>query len=190
MEKMGVEKYILNYEAIKNAKTMSMENLPIDNAWKKMHQYATTEAKKIIAEIWKWVFLGVGIGALFHGFFPLQWAETLNSDNLFAVPMAVIVGVPLYSDEVGVIPLVEAMLLKGVAVGTTLAFMMSIAAISLPELLILKKVMHWRALALLPPLAQQKDCHYLGFLPIVMGKNREITHQYQRREKPISRFQQ
>jgi uncharacterized membrane protein YraQ (UPF0718 family) len=44
----------------------------------------------------KWVFLGVGIGALFHGFFPLQWAETLNSDNLFAVPMAVIVGVPLY----------------------------------------------------------------------------------------------
>ncbi|VVM22171.1 Transporter [uncultured Gammaproteobacteria bacterium] len=125
-----------------------MENLPIDNAWKKMHQYATTEAKKIIAEIWKWVFLGVGIGALFHGFFPLQWAETLNSDNLFAVPMAVIVGVPLYSDEVGVIPLVEAMLLKGVAVGTTLAFMMSIAAISLPELLILKKVMHWRALAL------------------------------------------
>jgi uncharacterized membrane protein YraQ (UPF0718 family) len=49
MEKMGVEKYILNYEAIKNAKTMSMENLPIDNAWKKMHQYATTEAKKIIA---------------------------------------------------------------------------------------------------------------------------------------------
>ncbi|CAC9652343.1 permease [bacterium endosymbiont of Bathymodiolus sp. 5 South] len=148
MEKMGVEKYILNYEAIKNAKTMSMENLPIDNAWKKMHQYATTEAKKIIAEIWKWVFLGVGIGALFHGFFPLQWAETLNSDNLFAVPMAVIVGVPLYSDEVGVIPLVEAMLLKGVAVGTTLAFMMSIAAISLPELLILKKVMHWRALAL------------------------------------------
>jgi uncharacterized membrane protein YraQ (UPF0718 family) len=60
--------------------------------------------------------------------------------------MAVIVGVPLYSDEVGVIPLVEAMLLKGVAVGTTLAFMMSIAAISLPELLILKKVMHWRAL--------------------------------------------
>jgi uncharacterized membrane protein YraQ (UPF0718 family) len=50
--------------------------------------------------------------SLFHGFFPLQWAETLNSDNLFAVPMAVIVGVPLYSDEVGVIPLVEAMLLK------------------------------------------------------------------------------
>ena len=62
--------------------------------------------------------------------------------------MAVLIGVPLYSNAVGVIPLAEAMLLKGVAVGTTLAFMMSIAAISLPELLILRKVIKWQALAL------------------------------------------
>jgi uncharacterized membrane protein YraQ (UPF0718 family) len=73
-----------------------------------------------------------------------------------------------------VIPLVEAMLLKGVAVGTTLAFMMSIAAISLPELLILKKVMHWRALAL-----------FTGIVAVSI-----TLVEYQRREKPISRFQQ
>ncbi len=148
MEAFGVEKYILNYDKIKQAKPMAT-NLQNDAAsWQKMHRYASTEAKKIIAELWKWVFLGVGVGALFHGYFPQDWATTLSSDNLFAVPMAVLVGVPLYSDEVGVIPLVEAMLLKGVAVGTTLAFMMSIAAISLPELLILKKVMHIKALML------------------------------------------
>ncbi|MBA5249622.1 MAG: permease [Gammaproteobacteria bacterium] len=148
MEKMGVEKYIFNYDEIKNAKPAVISTLQTKKTWEVMHRYAVVEAKKIISELWKWVFLGVGIGALFHGYFPQDWAQSFDNDNLFAVPMAVIAGVPLYSDEVSIIPLVEAMLLKGVAVGTTLAFMMSIAAISLPELLILKKVMHWKALAL------------------------------------------
>lgn len=148
MEKAGVEKYIFNYDAIKNGKQPVMPNLQTKKNWQAIHSYAVVEARKIIKELWKWVFIGVGIGALFHGYFPQDWAQSLNNDNLFAVPMAVIAGVPLYSDEVGIIPLVEAMLLKGVAVGTTLAFMMSIAAISLPELLILKQAMHWRALAL------------------------------------------
>lgn len=148
MERMGVEKHIFNYDAIKNAKLVATSSMQTDKSWAVMHKYAVVEAKKIFGELWKWVIIGVGVGALFHGYFPQDWAQSLGGDNLLAVPMAVIAGVPLYSDEVGIIPLVEAMLLKGVAVGTTLAFMMSIAAISLPELLILKQVMHWKALAL------------------------------------------
>ncbi|MCK5811096.1 MAG: permease [Cocleimonas sp.] len=120
-----------------------------DNSLTARHRYALSEVKTIVGRIWKWVILGVGAGALFHGYFPQEWAASLGSANsLLAVPMAVILGVPLYSNAVGVIPLAEAMLLKGVAVGTTLAFMMSIAAISLPELLILRKVIKWQALAL------------------------------------------
>ncbi len=147
MEFIGVEKYIFNYAEIRNAKPVSIGAIEEKRDLKTMHNYATKEAKKIFSELWKWVIIGVGIGSLFHGYFPQDWAQSLGADNILAVPMAVIAGVPLYSDEVGIIPLVEAMLGKGVALGTTLAFMMSVAAISLPELLILKQAMHWKALA-------------------------------------------
>ncbi len=125
------------------------QTLEQDNSLKARHRYALTEVKTIVGRIWKWVLLGVGAGALFHGYFPQEWASNLgDANNFLAVPLAVIMGVPLYSNAVGVIPLAEAMLLKGVAIGTTLAFMMSIAAISVPELIILRKVIKWQALAL------------------------------------------
>ena len=120
-----------------------------DNSFSARNHYALSEVKQIVGRIWKWVILGVGLGAWFHGFFPQQWVENLgNTNNFLTVPMAVLIGVPLYSNAVGVIPLAEAMLMKHVALGTTLSFMMSIAAISLPELLILRKVIKWQALVL------------------------------------------
>lgn len=120
-----------------------------DNSLPARHSYALGEVKTIVDRIWKWVIIGVAAGALFHGYFPQEWASNLGDTNSFlAVPLAVIMGVPLYSNAVGVIPLAEAMLLKGVAIGTTLAFMMSIAAISAPELIILRKVIKWQALVL------------------------------------------
>ena len=90
------------------------------------------------------------MGALFHGYVPEAWVvEHLGGkDNWLAVPGAVLLGVPLYSNATGVIPIAEAMLGKGVAIGTTLALMMSIAALSLPEMLILRKVIRWPALAI------------------------------------------
>ena len=114
------------------------------------HRYAMSEVKEIVGRIWKWVFAGVALGALFHGYVPETWVvENLSGkDNWLAVPGAVILGVPLYSNATGVIPLAEAMLGKGVAIGTTLALMMSIAALSLPEMLILRKVIRWPALAI------------------------------------------
>ena len=124
--------------------------LEADTSLRGRHRYALGEVKEIVGRIWKWVIAGVAVGALFHGFVPQAWVvEHLGGrDNWWAVPGAVLLGVPLYSNATGVIPVAEAMLGKGVAIGTTLAFMMSIAALSLPEMLILRKVIKWPALAL------------------------------------------
>lgn len=121
-----------------------------DNSLIGRHRFAVGEVKEIVGRIWKWVFLGIAIGALFHGYVPEAWVvENLGGqDNWLAVPAAVLLGIPLYSNATGVIPVAEAMLGKGVALGTTLALMMSIAALSLPEMLILRKVIRWPALAL------------------------------------------
>ena len=114
------------------------------------HRYAWGEVKEIVGRLWKWVLAGIAVGALFHGYVPEGWvAEHLGGrDNWLAVPGAVLLGVPLYSNATGVIPVAEAMLGKGVAIGTTLALMMSIAALSLPEMIILRKVIKWPALGL------------------------------------------
>ncbi len=129
---------------------MGQADLPEpDRSFAGRHRYAVAEVKEIVGRIWKWVLLGIGVGALFHGFVPEQWAsETLGGDAWYTVPAAVMMGIPLYSNATGVIPVAEAMLTKGVAVGTTLALMMSVAALSLPEMLILRKVIKWQALAL------------------------------------------
>ncbi len=129
---------------------MGEADLPApDRSFAGRHRYAVAEVKEIVGRIWKWVVLGIGVGALFHGFVPEQWVgENLGGDAWYSVPAAVVLGIPLYSNATGVIPVAEAMLTKGVAVGTTLALMMSVAALSLPEMLILRKVIKWQALAL------------------------------------------
>ncbi len=129
---------------------MGEMNLPEpDRSLRGRHNYALGEVKEIVGRIWKWVLIGIGIGALFHGFVPEQWvSENLADGGLLDVPLAVLLGIPLYSNATGIIPVAEAMLGKGVAIGTTLALMMSVAALSLPEMLILRKVIRWPALAL------------------------------------------
>jgi len=113
------------------------------------HRYAVGEVKEIVGRIWRWVLIGIAVGALFHGFVPAAWVTAhLGGDDWSTVPAAVLLGIPLYSNATGIIPVAEAMLSKGVAVGTTLALMMSVAALSLPEMLILRKVIRWPALAL------------------------------------------
>ncbi len=147
MEKFKPEQWVEDY--VWKIQLGQTQTLKRDNSFPARHRYALFEVKTIVGRIWKWVLLGIGVGATFHGYFPTELIQGLSDhQNFLAVPMAVIIGVPLYSNAVGVIPLAEAMLLKGVAIGTTLAFMMSVAAISLPELLILRKVMRWQGLAL------------------------------------------
>ncbi len=105
-------------------------------------RFAWGEVKTIVTRIWLYVLIGVGIGAGLHGFVPQEFfIQYASADNLLAVPAAVLVGIPLYSNATGVIPIVEALLAKGVPIGTVLALMMSVAAISLPEMIILRKVL-------------------------------------------------
>lgn len=104
--------------------------------------YAFEQVKEILGRIWIYVFIGIGIGAALHGYIPESFfVKYASADNPFAVPAAVLTGIPLYSNATGVIPIVEALLAKGVPLGTVLALMMSVAAISLPEMIILRKVL-------------------------------------------------
>ncbi|MCK4813039.1 MAG: permease [Candidatus Marinimicrobia bacterium] len=106
------------------------------------HTFAKNELKTILGRVWKWVFIGVGLGALLHGFVPESFiSENLGSGRWWSVPGAVLLGIPLYSNTSGMIPIAESLLAKGLPVGTTLAFMMSTVAASAPEFIILKQVM-------------------------------------------------
>ncbi|MFH2135199.1 MAG: permease [Pseudomonadota bacterium] len=113
------------------------------------HQYAVAQVKEIVGRIWKYVLIGVGVGALMHGYVPKEFIVGIAGDGgLLSVIGAVLVGVPLYSDAVGIIPVAEVLLRKGVPLGTVLAFMMAVVALSFPEMLILRKVVKWPLLAI------------------------------------------
>ena len=109
--------------------------------------YAREYTLGLLKKIWPYVLVGVGLGAFIHGYVPadflVKWA---GRDNPFAVPVAVALGVPLYSNAAGVIPIVHALMEKGMAIGTVLAFMMAVTALSLPEAIILKNVLKNRLL--------------------------------------------
>ncbi len=113
------------------------------------HQFARDETRDIIARVWIWVFVGVGLGAALHGFVPDGWLQAhLGDGQWWSVPAAVVLGIPLYSNATGVIPVMESLITKGLPVGTTLAFCMSTVAASFPEFILLKQVMQWRLLAI------------------------------------------
>jgi len=110
--------------------------------WKEKIFYAGKYTLNILKKIWPYVILGIGIGAWIHGFVPTNFlAQYAGASKWYAVPLAVLIGIPLYSNAAGVIPLVSVLAEKGVALGTTLAFMMAVTALSLPEFMILKRVM-------------------------------------------------
>ncbi|WP_020680188.1 permease [Marinobacterium rhizophilum] len=114
------------------------------------HQFALGELRDIFTRVWKWVIIGVGLGAALHGFVPEGWFEQhLGQGQWWSVPAAVVLGIPLYSNATGVIPVMESLITKGLPIGTTLAFCMSTVAASFPEFILLKQVMQWRLLAVL-----------------------------------------
>lgn len=142
--KLKMEKYVQDYVwemQVGNAEIVQM------TFREKLH-YAREYTVELLKKVWPYVVVGVGFGAFIHGFVPQDFlARWAGPDNPFAVPVAVALGVPLYSNAAGVIPIVHALMEKGMAIGTVLAFMMAVTALSLPEAIILKNVLKNRLLA-------------------------------------------
>jgi uncharacterized membrane protein YraQ (UPF0718 family) len=98
-----------------------------------------------VVKVWPYIIVGIGVGAGIHGYVPEDFmASLMGKEAWWSVPVAVLIGVPMYTNAAGIIPIVEALLAKGAALGTVLAFMMSVIALSLPEMIILRKVLKIR----------------------------------------------
>lgn len=117
--------------------------------WDERIQMGVEEVGTILRRIWPYLLVGIGIGAVIHGWAPEGFVERYaGAGNPFAVPVAVLLGVPLYSNAAGILPLVEALHDKGLPMGTLLAFMMAVVALSLPELVLLRRVLKPRLIGL------------------------------------------
>ena len=102
--------------------------------------YSKDQMLSTLKKVWIYVLVGVGIGAVIHNFIPAQWIQAvLGQDKWYSVPIASLIGAPMYADIFGTIPVAEALFSKGVGVGTIIAFMMSVTALSLPSLIMLSK---------------------------------------------------
>jgi uncharacterized membrane protein YraQ (UPF0718 family) len=117
--------------------------------WPERVTYAKVYTKDLLKRVAPWVLVGIGLAAGIHGYVPVEFvARVAGRDNPFAVLIAVLIGIPLYSNAAGTIPIVQALVGKGVPIGTALALMMSIVAISIPEMIILRQVVKWPLLAI------------------------------------------
>ena len=111
------------------------------------HLFAYSEMTLLLKRVWKWVILGIGVGAILHGFTPENWfAENLGAGEWWTVPAAVLAGIPLYVNVTGIIPIMDGLLAKGLPLGTTLAFCMSSGVASIPEMMLLRQIMTIRLL--------------------------------------------
>ena len=111
-------------------------------------QGGVASVREIVGKVWPYILVGIAIGAGIHGWVPQDFmASFMGKDAWWSVPLAVLIGVPMYTNAAGVIPIVQALLVKGAALGTVLAFMMSVIALSLPEMIILRKVLKVRLIA-------------------------------------------
>jgi uncharacterized membrane protein YraQ (UPF0718 family) len=144
--RLGLERWVEGfvYEARVGATVAGQHQ-----SWQERFAIGRSEMAAIFRRVWPYLLAGIGIGALIHGWAPEDFfARYAGPDNPLALPVAVLIGIPLYSNAAGTIPLVEALNAKGVALGTSLAFMMSVVALSLPEMVLLRRVLKPRLLAI------------------------------------------
>ena len=143
--KLKLEKWVEEY--VYKIKTGQGEEV-FTQPFRERLQYARSNTADILKKVWLFVILAIGIGGFIHGYVPQDFlVRYAGPQNPFAVPVAVALGVPLYSNAAGVIPIVYALMEKGLSVGTVLAFMMAVTALSLPEMIILRKVLKMPLLA-------------------------------------------
>jgi uncharacterized membrane protein YraQ (UPF0718 family) len=143
--RLGMERYIQDWVLeVRMGEVAAAEKLD----WEGRVGYAWQAVKEIVGKVWLYVVIGIAVGAVIHGYVPEDaLAGIMGEDVWWSVPLAVLVGIPMYSNAAGIIPIVEALLEKGAALGTVLAFMMAVIALSLPETIILKRVLKWPLIA-------------------------------------------
>jgi len=143
--KLGLESWVEEY--VYEIRMGQAAELP-EQTWPERLAYARGYVLEIVGKVWLYVLVGIGIGAVMHGYIPADaLAKYAGPGNPFAVPLAVLMGVPLYSNAAGVIPLVSVLTEKGMAMGTVLAFMMAVVGLSFPEAVILRKVLKPKLIA-------------------------------------------
>ena len=145
IEKLKLEKYVESY--IRTGVNIDIESPELTR--KERMEYAKDQLLTILKRVWLYVFIGVGIGALIHNWIPAEIIQSiLGSNNPFSVLLATAVGIPMYADIFGTIPIAEALFSKGVGIGTILAFMMAVTALSLPSIIMLRKAVKPKLLAI------------------------------------------
>lgn len=136
IEKLHMERYV--EEFIRSASAVDIDSPQLTQ--KERFQYAKDQMLSTFKKVFPYILVGVGIGAIIHNWFPQAWVETiLGTENPLGVLLAVLVGVPMYADIFGTIPVAEALLAKGAQLGTVLSFMMAVTTLSLPSMIMLKK---------------------------------------------------
>jgi hypothetical protein len=150
IQKLNLEKYVMpELLAFKSRTQVEVENGGNKLTFRELIKYFWKDGMRITKQIFPYVLLGVGVGALIHGFVPSDLiGRYLSAKSWWTVPLAVMIGVPIYAGSISVIPIMEALVSKGVPLGTVLAFMTATVTLSLPEALILKKIMRWQLLAI------------------------------------------
>lgn len=144
IEKLHMENEVEDF--IKQVSSIDVETIPLTK--KERISYAQEQVSDTFRKVFPYILVGVGIGALIHNWIPEHWIEAvLGGDNPFAVILATLVGIPMYADIFGTIPIAEALLAKGAQLGTILAFMMAVTTLSLPSLIMLKKAVKPKLLA-------------------------------------------
>ena len=141
--KLGLEKYVAEW--VYKVKVKHENQLDVKLTFYERIQAGYESVKEIVGKIWIYIILGIAVGAGAHGYVPEDFlGSLLGKENWYGVPLAILMGVPMYSNAAGIIPIVSVLIEKGVSLGTALAFMMSVIALSLPEIIILKKVLKWQ----------------------------------------------
>ena len=145
--KLGLEKHLEQW--VQNIPKKQLDYAAETLSFSDRIEAGELAVKDIVGKVWVYILLGISVGAFIHGYVPENFmASFMGKGAWWSVPLAVIIGVPMYSSAAGIIPVVQALLAKGAALGTALAFMMSVVALSLPELIILRKVLSLRLIGI------------------------------------------
>lgn len=147
IEKLKLQKYVADW--VFQMQSQPQQHVEEKITLEKRIQAGITAVKEIIGKIWLYIIIGIAIGAGVHGYVPEDYLTSLlGQDKWYAIPLAILVGIPLYSNAAGIVPIVSVLIEKGVSLGTALAFMMSVIGLSLPEIIILKKILKWQLIVI------------------------------------------